>query len=69
MEFSALDILIIVLAFVTVFVLLRVFRGDTLADKKRQDIEMKKAALIAKRKAKAEAEARAAAKDALDTQD
>ena len=60
MELTALDILIIVLAFVTVFVLLRVFRGETLADKKRQDIDSKKAALIAKRKTKAEAEARAA---------
>jgi uncharacterized membrane protein len=58
MNFTALEILVIILAFVIVFVLLRVFRRDTLADKKRQDIEMKRAAIIAKRKAKAEAEAR-----------
>ena len=66
MQLTALDILIIVLAFATVFVLLRVFRGDTLADKKRRDIEMKRAALIAKRKAKAQADARAAAEDSAE---
>ena len=66
MQLTALDILIIVLAFTTVFVLLRVFRGDTLADKKRRDIEMKRAALIAKRKAKAQADARAAAENSAE---
>lgn len=58
MNFTALEIFVIIFAFVIVFVLLRVFRRDTLADKKRQDIEMKRAAIIAKRKAAAEAEAR-----------
>jgi len=65
MEFTPLEILVVILAFVIVFFLLRLFRGDTLADKKRQEIEMKRAAIIAKRKAKAEA----AAKDVADSQD
>jgi len=65
MEFTPLEILVVILAFVIVFFLLRLFRGDTLADKKRQEIEMKRAAIIAKRKAKAEA----AAKDLADSQD
>lgn len=64
MDFTALEIAVIIFAFIIVFFLLRVFKGDTLADKKRQDIEMKRAALIAKRKANAEAEARAAAEAA-----
>ncbi len=69
MDFKPLEILVILLAFGIVFVLLRVFRRDTLADRKRQDIEMKRAAIIAKRKAKAEAEARAAVEGGSDTQD
>lgn len=56
MSVKPLEIFVILLAFVIVFVLLRVFKRDTLADKKRQDIEMKRAAIIAKRKAAAQAE-------------
>ena len=59
MNVKPLEIFVIILAFVIVFFLLRAFRGDTLADKKRRDIEMKRAAIIAKRKAKAEANIRA----------
>ena len=64
MQFSVLEIFVIIFAFAFVFVLLRVFRRDTAADKKRQDIEMRRAALIAKRKAKAQADARAMSEDA-----
>jgi len=56
MSVKPLEIFVIFLAFVIVFALLRVFKRDTLADKKRQDIEMKRAAIIAKRKAAARAE-------------
>jgi len=56
MSVKPLEIFVILLAFVIVFALLRVFKRDTLADRKRQDIEMKRAAIIAKRKAAAEAE-------------
>ena len=54
MTIKPVEIFVILLAFVIVFVLLRVFKPDTLADKKRQDIEMKRAAIIAKRKAAAQ---------------
>lgn len=54
MSVKPLEIFVILLAFVIVFALLRVFKRDTLADKKRQDIEMKRAAIIAKRKAAAQ---------------
>jgi len=67
MQFTVLEIFVIIFAFAFVFVLLRVFRRDTAADKKRQDIEMRRAALIAKRKAKAQADARAMAEDAAKT--
>lgn len=63
MQLTVLELLVIIFAFAIVFVLLRVFRRDTMADKKRQDIEMKRAALIAKRKAKAQADARAMAEE------
>ena len=56
LQFTALEIVVIVLAFVIMFALLRVFRRDTMADRKRQEIEIKRAALIAKRKARARAE-------------
>jgi positive regulator of sigma E activity len=56
MSVKPVEIFVILLAFVIAFVLLRVFKRDTLADKKRQDIEMKRAAIIAKRKAAAQAE-------------
>ena len=56
MTVKPVEIFVILLAFVIAFVLLRVFKRDTLADKKRQDIEMKRAAIIAKRKAAAQAE-------------
>lgn len=55
MQLTAMEVLVIILAFVIVLGLLRIFRGDTLADKKRQDIEAKRAAIIAKRKAEAQA--------------
>ena len=55
MSVKPVEIFVILLAFVIAFVLLRVFKRDTLADKKRQDIEMKRAAIIAKRKAAAQA--------------
>ena len=67
MQFTVLEIFVIIFAFAFVFVLLRVFRRDTAADKKRQDIEMKRAALIAKRKAQAQADARAMAEDTAKT--
>lgn len=54
MAITPVEIFVILLAFVIVFALLRVFKRDTLADKKRQDIEMKRAAIIAKRKAAAQ---------------
>jgi len=63
MQFTVLEILVIIAAFLIVLALLRLFRGDTLADKKRQDIELKRAALVAKRKAAARAEAENAARD------
>lgn len=66
MQITAMEILVIVLAFIIVFVLLRFFRGDTLADKKRQEIEVKRAAIIAKRKADAQAQA---AKENAEIQD
>jgi len=67
LQFTALELIVIASAFVIVFALLPVFRKDTLSDRKRQDIEMKRAAIIAKRKAKAEAEARAAVKGSDET--
>lgn len=60
MQFTAMEIIVIVLAFLIMFAVLRLFKGDSIADKKRQEIELKRAALVAKRKAAAEAEARAA---------
>ncbi len=60
MQFTAIEIIVIVLAFLIMFAVLRLFKGDSIADKKRQEIELKRAALVAKRKAAAEAEARAA---------
>ena len=63
MQFTVLEILVIIAAFLIVLALLRLFRGDTLADKKRQDIELKRAALVAKRKAAARAEAEKGAGD------
>lgn len=57
MQFTALEIIVIILAFLIVFVFLRVFRRDTLADRKREDIESKRAAIIAKRKAEAQEKA------------
>lgn len=61
MQFTALEIIVIIAAFLIMFALLRLFKGDTLADKKRQEIETKRAALIAKRKAAAAVEAKAKA--------
>ena len=59
MEFTALEVIVILLSFLIVFALLKLMRGDTLADRKREEIELKRAALISRRKAQAEAAARA----------
>ncbi len=61
LNFTPREVIVILVAFSMVFVLLRVFRRDTLADKKRQDIEIKRAALIAKRKAQAQEAAKGGA--------
>lgn len=53
MDFSLLEIAVIIFAFLIVFAILRLMRGETFADKKREEIEMKRQALIAKRKAEA----------------
>lgn len=63
LNFTALEVIVIIVAFLIVFALLRVFRRDTMADRKRQDIEIKRAALIAKRKAQAQADAKAETQD------
>jgi hypothetical protein len=68
-QLTPIEILVIVLAFVIVFALLRVFRKDTMADRKRQEIEMKRAALIAKRKAQAQEAAKGDAAAGSNTQD
>lgn len=68
-QLKPIEILVIVLAFVIVFALLRVFRKDTMADRKRQEIEMKRAALIAKRKAQAQEAAKSDAPAGPNTQD
>lgn len=62
--FTGLEIFVIILAFVIGYFVLRTFRKDTLADRKRQEIEVKRAAIIAKRKAAAKAQA-----DSANTQD
>ena len=68
-QLKPIEILVIVLAFVIVFALLRVFRKDTMADRKRQEIEMKRAALIAKRKAQAQEAAKGDTSAGPNTQD
>lgn len=68
-SFSLMDIVLIVIAFAIMLVFLRFRKGNSMTARKREEIERKKAAMIARRKAAAESQTQAQVQPTVKPQD